>query len=706
MKRISIILFAAILSLNLFATIPNGTTIYLDVSQHKCCYATYMFRSDDYGICKKMQPVAGYSGLYSFKLTRAIGNNLRFAGTNSAVQVNNGDEINRNIDDFGAWSTTCPGASTPYCIVTDEAGSCTWAAAPVATTDSPLKNAQITMAYNCTKHAFVAGVYAEFSSTPCGVKISSPAMADDKVFKKPQSPLSYTIADNIALGEMVSATIRVYSDVACTALIEEKTYSATATSQECSQTHDVSVCMGTTATLTASLEGDLYEWVSDDPNINGASTRSVKIPTDNLGKYTYSVKTYQINIIVENNLMAGGDFEEEGVGFSSDYQYVGKDVTANYGSHGQDIYTLTQDVSTFWRDFTPIQAHGGRYYGFFDAESKGYAWKAETNSSSGIHSQNNPQLMIIKGQTYYFSYWAAFPNKEESEYFTATPATLQFEIQYLDPKTGNKVIEKLGEPYTLSNDDHDWHQQFVVWTAPVTAGDVMIAVYDTVTTWQGNDFCLDDIMFQNISYSETNVAFTDVFEVTVHDCDLCQGAVATEENETAEVCIDELPYTWKWLPTPLSAAGEYEYVERNINGCDSVRHTLTLTTQDCGPCTVKIYRKWTDFLFIDNSASLYTAYQWYCNEQAIEGATAQYFRIGEPYKTTDAYYCLLTDSKGGTTKSCPATFDEAEASATLYPAGAGKTEVARRVYVVSPNFRLVVTLFDDGSTETEKQIRF
>ena len=156
--------------------------------------------------------------------------------------------------------------------------------------------------------------------------------------------------------------------------------------------------MGTTATLTASLEGDIYEWSSTDPAVNGANTRSVKIPTDNLGKYTYSVKTYQINIVVENNLMAGGDFENEGIGFSSDYYYVGKDVVANYGSHGQDVYTLTQDVSQFWRDFASVKAHGGKYYGFFDAESKGYAWKAETNSSEGIHSQDNPNLQIRKGQ--------------------------------------------------------------------------------------------------------------------------------------------------------------------------------------------------------------------------------------------------------------------------------------------------------------------
>lgn len=645
MKRISIILFTILLALNAFATIPSGTTIYLDVSQHKCCYATYMMRSDDIGICKKMKPVAGYTGLYSYKLNRSVNNKLRFAGTDRALQINNEDELNYNIDDFGAWTTSWVSSSALYCVVTDESGTCTWQAEPTATQDSPLTDAKITLAYNCTKHAFVAGIYAEFGNTPCGVRISSPAMAEDKVIKKPQSPFSYTISDNVASGETVTATISVYSDAACTNKVDERTFSATASSQDCSQTHEPVFCTGSTATLTASLEGDIYEWISDDPDINGATTRSVRIPTDHIGQYTYSVKTYQINIIMENNLMAGGDFENEGIGFSSDYTYVGKDVTADYGSHGQDIYTLTKDVSGFWRDFASIKPHGGNYYGFFDANSKGYAWKAETASSTGDPNQNNPNLMIRQGQKYYFSYWAAFPNAEGTEYFSTTAATLQFRISYLDA-AGQRHTENLGEPYTLSNDDHEWHQQSVVWMAPVTSGDVMIAVYDTVTDWRGNDFCLDDIMFQNVSYSETNIAFTDVFAVTVRDC-----------GDDPE-------------PTP-------------------------------DPCTVKLYRKWTDFLFVDNSDSLYTAYQWYCNGQAIEGATAQYYRISTPDDSSE-YYVLLN----GETKSCPTTFGDAEPSAKSFPAEKAKTPVARRVYVASPNFRLVVTVFDDGTTETDKQLRF
>ncbi len=640
MKRISIILFAVLSAYTVFATIPSGTTIYLDVSQHKCCYTTYMLRSDDIGICKKMTPVAGYTGLYSYKLNRSVNNKLRFAGTDRTLQINNGDELNYNIDDFNPWTTSWVGSSALYCVVTDENGTCSWMAEPLATQDSPLADANITMAYNCTKHKFVAGIYAEFNSTPCGVKISSSAMPEDKVIKKPQSPLSYTVSDEIALGETVTVTLSIYSDVACTNKVDERTFSAIAASQECSRTHNISFCMGTTATLTASLEGDIYEWSSTDPAVNGANTRSVKIPTDNLGKYTYSVKTYQINIVVENNLMAGGDFENEGIGFSSDYYYVGKDVVANYGSHGQDIYTLTQDVSQFWRDFASVKAHGGKYYGFFDAESKGYAWKAETNSSEGTHSQDNPNLQIRKGQKYYFSYWAAFPNAEGTEYFSATPATLQFLISYLN-KDGNRITEKLGDPYTLSNNDHNWHQQTVIWTAPASSAEVMIAVYDTVTSWRGNDFCLDDIMFQNVSYSETNVAFTDYFEVTVRDCDLPE------------------------------------------------------------PCAVPVYRKWNDFLFVDNSDSIYTEYQWYCNGKAIEiGGNAQYYRISEP-NDTDEYYVLLN----GSIKSCSTTIANADKSVDSKPYPT-KQMVAKRVYVLSPDFRLVVTYFDDGSTETEKQLRF
>ena len=699
MKRLTIILFTILSVLTVSANIPSGTTIYLDVSQHKCCYATYMMRSDDIGICKKMTPVKGYNGLYSYKLQRNIGNNLRFAGTNNSVPVTNGDEINKNIDDYSPWSTSCSGASTPYCIVVDDNGTCEWRDAPVATSESPLQDAQLTITYNCTKHAFVVGVYATFSATPCGLKISSPAMADDKIVKKPSTPFSYTIADNITLGQTVTATISIYSDIACTSLIEERTLSATASSQECSQTTPITACQNATTTLTASLEGDIYEWVSTNPNINGATTRSVTIPTDQLGQYTYTVKTYQINIITENNLMAGGDFENEGIGFSSDYTYVGKDVTADYGRHGRDVYTLTKDVSTFWRDFASIKPHGGDYYGFFDAESHGYAWKAETNSSAGIHTQDNPDLMIKKGEKYYFSYWAAFPNAEGTEYFSTTAATLQFQISYTDA-AGNTITEQLGELYTLSNDDHDWHRQFVVWEAPISSADVMIAVYDTVTDWKGNDFCLDDIMFQSVSYSETNVAFTDIFEVTVRDCGLCEDIDIVTLSDT--ICDTQLPYTWQWSDTPITAIGSYTNTEQTIDGCDSVIHKLLV--KEC-ECSIPIYRKWTDFLFVDNSDSTFTSYQWYCNGEPIEGATAQYYRIADPYKTTDKYYVEIVDNQGNKDISCVSTFDNAEPSAPLHPTSKDAPAVIdTRTYYVSPNFRILVTSFEDGSIEVQKQV--
>lgn len=694
-------LFAAV---GIRANIPSGTTIYLDVSQHKCCYATYMFRSNAYGVCKWMKPVPGYNGLYSFKLTKSINNTIRFAGTNKALTINNGDEINYNIDDFGPWTTTCPGASTPYCIVTDESGTCVWAAAPQASQDLSFSGAQLSLAYNCMKNKFVAEVYTLFEGgNPCAIQISSPLLGADKVVKKPASPFSFQISDEVALGETVNVTLRIYSDLACTSLIAEKTLTAVASSQECEQAHTLTACQGVKTILSASMAGDVYEWTSTDPAINGANTRSVEIPTANLGTYTYSVKTYQVNIVKENNLMAGGDFEQEGIGFSSEYKYVGKDVKADYGSHGQDIYTLTKNVANFWQDFAPIQPHGGKYYGFFDANSEGDAWIAETNSSSHNPQQDNPDLIIEQGKKYYFSYWAAFPNKEGTEYFSATPATLQFRIEYFDPVSGTTKMENLGEPYTLSNDDHEWHQQSVVWVAPVNSAQVKIAVHDTVTDWKGNDFCLDDIMFQTISYSETDVAFTDKFNVTVTDCALCEGVEAKEDLANVEICDDELPYTWKWQTAPIATAGTYDFVEKSVNGCDSVLHRLVLTTKNCAPepCKIEVLRKWNDFLFVDNQDGQYTSFQWYKNETAIDGATAQYYKLPSQPAAADEFYVVVN----GEEESCRTTFVEAKPSAEAYPADGARKAVATRRYDVSANFYLVVTTYDDGYVETEKYVR-
>ena len=158
---------------------------------------------------------------------------------------------------------------------------------------------------------------------------------------------------------------------------------------------------------------------------------------------------------------------------------------------------------------------------------------------------------------------------------------------------------------------------------------------DSQNSTEGNDFCLDDIMFQTLSYSSSTVLFTDSFIVKVN-------------------------------------AG--------------------------------IFRKWDDFLFVDNSDSLYTTFQWYVNGKTIAGATEQYYRIPGEVNNTDEYYCIVNAGTDSEVELCHTTVANAQPSNEIYPYQPQKQEVARRAYALTPEVRVVVITYSDGTCDIEKQL--
>ncbi len=73
-----------------------------------------------------------------------------------------------------------------------------------------------------------------------------------------------------------------------------------------------------------------------------------------------------------------------------------------------------------------------------------------------------------------------------------------------------------------------------------------------------------------------------------------------------------------------------------------------------------IYRKWNDVLFIDNNDKngypdpltdrQFVTYQWYKNEQPIEGANEQYYQ--EEGGLNGIYYAVITDAQGNSYQTC------------------------------------------------------
>lgn len=397
------------------------------------------------------------------------------------------------------------------------------------------------------------------------------------------------------------------------------------------------VCASETLVLSSSYnDAEYYLWTSSDPAVNGATTQSVEISKGLLGVYEYKVVATKSTLVAENNLMANGDFEtiEGSIGsktpapttFGSDYTFAGWDVAQGEGEY-PNYYVITSNAKRYldhaeW-GFYDLAPHGGKYYALFDAGKKGFAWYATS-------SKKNSTLKFEKDSTYIFSYWVAEPNKKD--YPTAK---LQFVVQYRD-ENGLTQEVLLGDEYDTKNAKNKWEYQEVTWTAPATSNDVLIGVRDNVDSEEGNDFCLDDIMFQTMSYNNTTVLFTDSFTVKVN-------------------------------------AG--------------------------------IYRKWDDFLFVDNADGTCFTYQWYVNGQPIEGATEQYYRIPGEVNDTDDYYCIVNAGTDTEVELCHTTFAYAKPSNEIHPYQGPKQEVARRTYQLSPQIRLLVVTFDDGTCETTKQLK-
>ena len=66
----------------------------------------------------------------------------------------------------------------------------------------------------------------------------------------------------------------------------------------------------------------------------------------------------------------------------------------------------------------------------------------------------------------------------------------------------------------------------------------------------------------------------------------------------------------------------------------------------------RMYRKWDDLVFIDNTDKLFTAYQWFKNGQMLEGETAQYYFDPTDMNGTDTYFCRMVTTTNDTLYSC------------------------------------------------------
>ena len=153
--------------------------------------------------------------------------------------------------------------------------------------------------------------------------------------------------------------------------------------------------------------------------------------------------------------------------------------------------------------------------------------------------------------------------------------------------------------------DNLWHYSQTFWTAPITSDSIEIGVEDLNSYYGvGNDFGLDDIIFQMVTLEDSKLVDTDTFRVI---------------------------------------------------------------TEDCTPCQDFVYRKWNDVLFADNKDEQFVSYQWYVDSVAISGATQQFYQLTDTI-TPHLYHVEATTVDGSVRTSCVQLFNQFTPSAPQHPA--------------------------------------
>ncbi len=366
----------------------------------------------------------------------------------------------------------------------------------------------------------------------------------------------------------------------------------------------LTLCLDSTLSLCSPAIDDslFYTWST------GAQSACITITGTTVGEATYTCEARTKTFLTTDNLMSNGDFENytdyhsQPTGYTSDYEYLpfdpyGTDLYDKPEYQGKSgVYLLSNNAKHTWRDYANVSPHSGNFFAMFDAAHSGYAWKAGT--------PENPGMQIMEGGLYVFSYWAADLNEASQR---SHPAQLQFTIRYKMPD-GTMQKEFLGEVLTLGK-DNQWHFSQTYWTSPVSSDSIEIGVEDLNSYYGvGNDFGLDDIIFQMVTLEGSKQVATDTFHVT---------------------------------------------------------------TQDCSPCQDIVYRKWNDVLFVDNTGEQFVSYQWYSDSVAISGATQQFYQLSDTV-TPHIYYVEATMPNGRVRTSCAQLFDQFQPSAPQNPANSNR----------------------------------
>ena len=439
---------------------------------------------------------------------------------------------------------------------------------------------------------------------------------------------------------------------------------------------EIQACQNSTLTLEPQFDGYEYLWNTGETN------KAINVSIQKDTTYICSVTTTSQEPVIEDNIMSNGGFEDISIpyykGFSTDYEQFALNAPFDYNRSDRGWAVVSSNTKNQNVSLTEVIPHSGGYMLFIDGNTKrSSAWIAQT-------SQNNPNLKIEAGKTYRFSYWASGVGE-------TNPAKLSFWIKY------NGKEQQLGTTQTLIP---IWKENIVFFTAPEDCDDITISVVDEniSSNTSGNDFALDDILFQPISTGKQTLF--EVFDINV----LTQPKVSipSEIHSCSDAMTISIPFKIEegspdyydldfssplfidiknaLLPTDTISfaqperafAGLYSAsltVKNNETGCESSENVNFTIDKSM------VYAKWDDVLFCDNLEQHFVAYQWYHNGEAIVGANNQYYYNPEGF--SGFYYVVASTAKGTSYFSCVLDYEfvpKSKDSGRVYPVPVAQNE--------------------------------
>ena len=305
-------------------------------------------------------------------------------------------------------------------------------------------------------------------------------------------------------------------------------------------------CAGDTIRLT-STGADIQNRYWQGPNSFYSTVQNPKI-----GASTPSMSgTYTVtgNVVVGGNLIFNGDFELGRVGFGSGYTYV--DTTNTQALYPEGDYTVVKLPHSVHPNFSTWPDH---------TTGRGLQMVVNGAPVAGVvvWSQSVP---VIPGATYVFTYWEQTVNVPENP---KNASQLQLYV--------NGVAA--GPVYTAPLVNNSWAN--FIYNAAAGSNTVLnLELINQNTIASGNDFALDDIVFQQIlqATSSVDVAVNPIVPVSV--------TVAASANPV----FKNTPVTYTATPTNGGSTPNYQWQVNGVNvGTNSPTYTYTPNDKDSITC--------------------------------------------------------------------------------------------------------------------------